>query len=540
MYAFRSVGFSVLLCALSGAWAAPSVVREVQGSVEQQRGTWTLVKVGDTVQSALRVGTGRATLQSGEGQVLIGSGSALRIYQNEPDLQLGRFYLTGQVAFFSQKAHLASDGAVRLDLSASTQRIAAVSGTARISLGSRLIKLSAGQQYDFGSGQVSAFAERDAWYLARFAGPGEARIEAANGAVTVQDRETVRPGVLNEALIAGQVLQTGAAAWAEVGFTGGGYLRLQAESALMVLSIDKVTNRPTNLNTVNLNSGTPQAGTVKASETRAAQGREITLQLTRGSAWNVVAPGQGGYQITTPTVTTAVRGTIFRVDAQGLVKVFEGEVALPSNGDTAVEAGEQRPPSGGVEPLVLDATDRMNQTLDKTRAEPTQLRVTLSANAPNLALSARSQPDARLSVSVAGEGTPGRKIAVPGNAEGEFALSPDLLGTLPEGRYDVTITAQRAASRQSLRRTVTIDRTPPVFGEVTAFRAGRVLRLSGQVADRSARLLLRAEIDGQTYTRHLTVSQGEDFDWVLPLPSFDAPVRLSATDEAGNTANAAY
>ena len=534
MYAFRSVGFSVLLCILPWAWAAPSLVREAQGSVEQQRGTWMLVGVGDTVDSALRVGTGRAMLQSGAGQLLIGSGSMLRIFQDEPDLQSGRFYLSGQVSFFSQKAHLASDGAVRLDLSASTQRIAAVSGTARISLGSRLIKLSAGQQYDFGSGQVSAFAERDAWYLARFAGPGEARIEATNGAVTVQAQQAVRPSVLNEALMAGQVLQTGAAAWAEVGFTGGGYLRLQAESALMVLSIDKVTGRPANLN------GTPQAGTVKASEPRAAQGREITLQLTRGSAWNVVAPGQGGYQITTPTVTTAVRGTIFRVDAQGLVKVFEGEVALPSDGDTAVEAGEQRPVEGGVEPLVLDATDRMNQALDKTRAEPTQLRVTLSANAPDLALSVRSQPDARLSVSVEGDGPETREIAVPGNAEGEFTLSPDLLGNLPEGRYDVTIIAQRAASRQTLRRTVTIDRTPPVFGEVSAFRAGRVLRLSGQVADRSARLLLRAEIDGQTYTRHLTVSQGKGFDWTLPLPSFDAPVRLSATDEAGNTANAAY
>ena len=334
-----SLFFSVALTALTGPTTAaqpnmtaqpgitapPLMVREVSGGAEQQLGTWQAVGAGQRLQTALRVGSGRARLQSGQGQVLVASASALRVYRNEPDLQSGHFYLSGDLRFFARQAHLAGSGQVRLDLNAPTLRVAVISGSLRISLGSSLIKLSGGEQYDFTARRVTAFVERDPWYRSRFVGEGQAQIEATNGQVQLQSgAASVQIASPGDVLSLGQALLTGAQAWAEVGFSGGGYLRLQPDSALSVISVDKLVGP----------SGTAQ--------------RQITLQLTRGSAWNVVAEHQGGYEISTPTITTAVRGTLFRVDASGLIKVLDGQVAVPSQQDLTFKAGAQRASSGKI------------------------------------------------------------------------------------------------------------------------------------------------------------------------------------------------
>ncbi|GAA3994201.1 FecR family protein [Deinococcus rubellus] len=503
-----------LALTLGVAGAAPSVLREVSGSVEQRRTVWQAAAVGETVVQALRIGAGRATLQSGSGQLLAASGSALRIYQNEPDLQTGKFYLSGQLSFFSQSAHLASDGRVRLDLRPPTRRVAVISGTARLAVGTRIITLQASQQYDFATKQVTPFAERDAWYDSRFVGEGEAVVQSVKGPVTLGPLASAQPGspsatpmhnaAVDERLQMGQQLLTGANAFTEVGFTGGGYLRLQPQSALSVLSIDQVLSE----------GGRRQ--------------REVTLQLTRGSAWNVVAKRQGGYEITTPTVTTAVRGTVFQVDEDGLVKVFEGQVALPSNAGLLLRQDEQRSSGGTVKPLVPDASDLANQALDRQRAAPTRLDLSLAPAASELSLTVRSQPDTQLSVNVAG-----RDLTVPGNAEGVFTLAmrPN---SLPEGRYDLTVTARRPGNSASLRRSVLIDRSPPVLSGVQVTRLGRTAHLTGQVADLSPSVLLRAEVGGQIYTHTLFLPQQTTFDWLLPLPEPGTVIKLSATDAAGN------
>ncbi|MFC6666586.1 FecR domain-containing protein [Deinococcus radiopugnans] len=131
-------------------------------------------------------------------------------------------------------------------------------------------------------------------------GLGAATVEAVRGPVRLLERGNTRLAGLGDDLTAGTALNTGADAWAEIGFSGGGYLRLNAQSELKVLSIE-----------------------------RTSAGREVLLKLEKGTAWNVVEKGQGGYRIDTPVVSTAVRGTVFRVDASGLVKVFDGQVALP-------------------------------------------------------------------------------------------------------------------------------------------------------------------------------------------------------------------
>ena len=222
-------------------------------------------------------------------------------------MQSGRFYLNGDLRFFARQAHLAGSGQVRLDLNAPTVRVAVISGSLRLSLGSVLIKLG-GESSPFhdpaGDGLCGARSVVPLALRRRGAGPDRGHQRpgsaASSGAAKLQ---IANPG---DVLSLGQTVLTGAQAWAEVGFGAAAYLRLQPDSALSVVSVDKLVNP----------SGTAQ--------------RQITLQLTRGSAWNVVAEPQGGYEITAPTVTTAVRGTLFRVDASGLVKVLEGQVAVPS------------------------------------------------------------------------------------------------------------------------------------------------------------------------------------------------------------------
>ncbi|WP_185974659.1 FecR family protein [Deinococcus detaillensis] len=499
----------------SAETGAPPTLQKVSGSVESLSSTWQAAVTDQPVKQALRIGVGRAQLQSAGGQVLASSGSALRIYQNEPDFQTGKFYLTGQVSFFSQKAHLSAAGQVRVDVTAPTRRVAVIAGKARISVGSKLYTLGAGQQYDFGTQKITAFAERDAWYRSQFSGEGEAVIEAATGPVSIQDAPAPnasaapvkRPVKLGEKLNVGQQLLTGASAWAEIGFTGGGYLRLQPQSALSVLSIDQIVDR---------------TGRTK---------RQVVLKLLRGSAWNVVAKRQGGYEITTPIITTAVRGTVFRVDDSGLVKVFDGQVELPSSAGLLLLRGQQRTAAGEVQPLVTDAADAANLALDTQRSGPIQLDLSLAPSLLDLALVVRSQPENRLSVQVAG-----RDLPMIGDAEGNFKLQGGdrLQGRLPEGRYDVTIRAERGGRQKTISRVLLIDRTPPLLLGVQSSRAGRLIRLSGQIQDVSGTVVLSAQVGGRSYARTLRLPQQADFDWTLPLPTPGAAVTLQARDTAGN------
>ena len=76
--------------------------------------------------------------------------------------------------------------------------------------------------------------------------------------------------------------------------------------------------------------------------------------------------GVGGYQLSTPTVTTTAHGTIFRVDTSGLVKVFGGAV---------IAQGAQRETAGRLGGLRTDALDIFNIALDAERSRKTLLEV---------------------------------------------------------------------------------------------------------------------------------------------------------------------
>ncbi|GGR52093.1 hypothetical protein GCM10008959_11810 [Deinococcus seoulensis] len=512
-----SAAFTAVPLGQAGAQAAPTKatpttprLTQAQGSVELlgTSGTWAPGGTpGTELSTSLRTGTGRAELTSGAGQVVVGSASRLRRYLDEADLLDGRFFLRGPVAVHVQGVHVVMEGAgqMRVDLNGrATRRVAVLQGQARLSLNGKLVTVRAAQQVDLGSGKVTAFREQDPWYASQYRGLGNANIEATRGQVRVDRAGQSRVAVIGDALDPGVTLNTAAGAWAEVGFTGGGYLRLNEQSELSVLAVE-----------------------------RTERGREVLLKLSRGTAWNVVQKGQGGYRLDTPVVSTAVRGTVFRVDASGVVKVFEGQVALPGEGDQAVSAGQQRAEAGGVGTLQPDALDRFNQSLDAERARPLTLDVPRGPlQLQDLTLLARSLPDASVQASVAG-----RTVTL-GGADGVFRLER-LEDTLPEGTYAVAVTATRFGQTLTRQVPLLIDRTAPVV-TVQARREGRVLTLTGRVQDASLttsgaasrqRVKLSVTLGGVTYTR--SVSGTPDFQWTLPLLT-PGPVTLSATDEAGN------
>lgn len=486
--------------------AAFLTVRDAAGRVEIQEAgnVWRSQAGISAVALGLRTGTGRAVLQSGTGQVVVGSASRLRTYLEEADLLEGQFLLRGPVTVHVQGNHLFLDGTgqVRVDLApgGSTLRVAVISGSSRLAMGTRITTVRAGQQIALKTGQISEFRETDPWYAAQFKGAGTATIEATRGAVKMF-RNGAAPvnAAVGDDLAAGERLTTDTGAWAEVGFTGGGYLRLTELSELSVIAIDKT-----------------------------AQGREVTLQLLRGSAWNVVQKGQGGYKITTPVVSTAVRGTVFRVDASGLVKVFEGKVALPSDEDATVLQGQQRQQGGQIQPLTPDALDAFNLARDAERARPLVFKLDPTpASLKDLALSARSLPDATVTATIAGHII---NLSAVEGAEGLFRLER-LQDTLPEGDYTVQVKATRFGQTVTQTRQIRLDRTAPVLSNLRTSVKGRILTLTGQVADAgTAQPLLTVTVGSLSYSWRV---QGK-FSVLLPAPASAVSVRVGVQDGAGN------
>ncbi|GGR24310.1 hypothetical protein GCM10008957_40000 [Deinococcus ruber] len=479
----------------------PLRVLQVGGSAEVLNRAWEQAQVSQSVVQALRTGTGRAVLGLPEGgKLTLGSASMMRLNNGQPDLQSGRFFVNGIGQLYLAGAHLNTQGQIRMDADGKVMRIAVVMGQVRISRDGHTTVLSAGQQYDLISDQVHPFNEKDPWYRSQFAGSGDVTVQATRGSVMADQSAQTPPSwqaiQLGQTLNMGGRIKTGANAWAELGFTGGGYLRLQADSQLKVLSVD-----------------------------RTAAGRQVLLQLESGSAWNVVAKGQGGYQITTPTVTTAVRGTVFRVDAAGLVKVFDGVVALPSQADVLLSVGQQRSAGGQVEPLQRDALDDLNMTLDTERSARTVLNISSLNLTPDLQLAVSSNPNSVLTATI-GDHT--YSLSGEGSAY-------QLKQSLPEGRYTLTLRVLRPGQTRVLNRTLTVDRTPPAVHITSLQQTGRILRIRGDVSDAlTARPLLRATLGGRTYTLHAS----GPFDWTLPAASSPLDLQITALDDTGNEGHA--
>ena len=117
-------------------------------------------------------------------------------------------------------------------------------------------------------------------------------------------------------------------AWAEVGFLGGGYLRLQENSELTA-------------------TAGPESGTT-------------SLGLLRGQAWNVVRSGAGQPAL----VGSGLRGSAFAVEVAGLRKTF-GVFAAPT-GSGATPLPNPALDAQALAPLVL----RLDPVSSPTRSGP--------------------------------------------------------------------------------------------------------------------------------------------------------------------------
>ena len=304
------------------------------------------------------------------------------------------------------------------------------------------------------------------------------------------------------------LLNTGQAAWAEVGFTGGGYLRLNENSELSILAIE-----------------------------RTSSGREVLLKLSRGTAWNVVEKGQGGYRIDTPVVSTAVRGTIFRVDAGGLIKVIDGKVGLLSQQDAEVKQGEQRSATGEVGKLQLDAIDLFNQSLDQERLKPLQLDLQMPkiTNQP-LILKAKSSSDAVVRGRILNDSIDLEGILAFDTATGFFEFKPDSK-IIPDGKYAIQVISKLRNSTEIRDQYIILDRTAPKIDYLKISTLGQVLVIQGTVKEGSnLNVHFSINTNGNYYTRILT-HLGYTFKWVLPYTKNSNAIQLKIHDEAGNENN---
>lgn len=478
-------------------------VQQLLGRAEVQEGqVWRPLTGSAPVISGLRTGMGRAWLSSTgggrAGTLLVGPSSRLRVYRGEADLQAGQFLLGGPLSVHVLGGHLVLDRGTqaRVDLAGpgTPVRVALLEGTARIALGGQVVRLNAGQQINLGSGQVTPFTGADPWYAAQFVGVGGVTVQATRGPVYVSTDGERRIAGAGDALEPGERLLTGSGAWAEVGFAGGGDLRLQAGSELGVLGVQ-----------------------------RTARGREVTLQLTRGSAWNVARGGQGSAP-GAPLLEGAVRGGVFQVGVKGLTRTFGASSAA------ALAAAPA-------------ATTRLNQPLDAEREQPLSLQLDpLPRALRNLTLGATSLPDARLSARVGRRVLPLTPLS---GQPGRFRLIPSG-EALPEGQTSVQVRAEWRGQVRTRTAEVVLDRTPPTLSGLRAERTGRVLLLTGTLRDagtalsNTGRLGVTVRLGAESFTRSVALTGGETANLRLSLPAPDAgtPVRVTVRDEAGNESDA--
>lgn len=495
--------------AAQGASQTTVVATHIMGKVEQllPGNIWRPLKDSAAIPLGLRTGAGRALLTTDKdaGSTLVGSASQVRVYQDEPDLLSGQFYLRGPATAHILGEHIAvsQDGRARVDIGRKEQRIAALNGTVRVTLRQKgSIILRAGQQISLFDLKVTPYQEKDPWYAAQFVSEGEVTLEAFRGKVTLRRENKWSAATNNLKLQGGDFVNTGADAWAEIGFQGGGYLRLQANSELQVIAVER-TNR----------------------------GRTVILQLTKGSAWNVVQKGQGGYKITTPVISTAVRGTVYRVDADGGVKVFEGSVEVPGEENrTTLQAGQQLSAQGVVGALVSDEQDALNQSLDAQRQLPLTLQVTkLSKYLKTAELTIEVPPSTEVQLWLDNQPQTLQQVS-----ETEKSRTLRFTLNLQSGIHTLKVTATRYGKTLSHTQQFTVDLSAPTLA-ATSVRQGIALVISGTLGDDFGQTVtLSTLINDQQYSRYLAPGV---IQWILPAPTNSQPTQITLTDEAGNTSH---
>jgi len=505
----KSFHFSLSLilssAAVLGSSAGALELTEIQGKVEIKLGDgWTTAKAGlfEGV-GPLRTRAGQVTLEEGGGRFKLGSQSTLELRQGEPALLSGQGYLEGPLAGFVGGVHfrLERGSRARLDLTGPLSRLAVLEGKINLySVRLKNLNVGAGQSLNLLSAVQSAYTEEPKpWYLEKISGLGAVRLEAFKGSVEQQNAEPAnapwQPMQVSDSLEGEGVVRTGAASWAELGFEGGGYLRLGAQARLRVLGLEKLVSGQ----------------------------RKVILMLEQGSTWNVVEKGKGNYELRTATLVAGVRGTTFRVDSSGLLKVLEGQVvASTAAGEQPVPSGQQVQ-NGQKGTLVLDAIDRFNLERDRLRNAALKLEGELPTGEVrrDLKLEFTVNPDAEVSLKVGSE-----SVKLTPDAAGVVRYQP----TLAEGEVALELTVKHYAQNKALSSRYLIDRSAPRLTLESVRREGEQGVLKVKVQDASpVTLTLTRATNSEAIRVEGTLESGE-----LRFPWFIGSLELRLQDAAGN------
>ena len=130
-----SLGLGTVLALGTAQAAAPASPLSLNliGSVEVQG----QARKRQQINTALRTGTGQAVLIGPSSRLTMGSSSLMRVYNNQPDMQSGRFYIVGAAQLYALGTHPYTQGQVRLDVSGPVQRVDVIARTLRLSPGGR-------------------------------------------------------------------------------------------------------------------------------------------------------------------------------------------------------------------------------------------------------------------------------------------------------------------------------------------------------------------------------------------------------------------
>jgi len=126
-----------------------------------------------------------------------------------------------------------------------------------------------------------------------------------------------RTARLNEVLVPGDGIKTGASARAELSVGGGGYVRMDENSQVLVTAI--------------------------------ASGGTTTFQAIVGGIWVTIEQALSGtskFEVRMPSAVASVTGTVFRcevaADGESSTYVYEGEVAVDADGEVVRVAPDER------------------------------------------------------------------------------------------------------------------------------------------------------------------------------------------------------
>ncbi len=495
-----------LALTLAHIWAVAQAleVEQISGKVEVLQGTWQAPQLAVPLMAPLRTGAGRASLKMGDGKVLVASQTMLQVINNEVSLQNGQIYLEGPLTAFVAKHHirLEANSSARMDFVAGGQRVVLLSGKGNVYNADtkKSVPLEPNKSLNTLNFTLSDFLERDPWYTEKWVGLGAAQLAAFKGTVEVQSSTDWKPMIKNQPLETEGQVRTGKDSWAEFDFADGSYFRLGAQALLKVLGIEKLEGGK----------------------------RHFVMSLERGSAWNVVAKGKGGYEMRTSTLVAGVRGTVFRFDESGLVKVIEGQVATVSpSGEVPINQGQQLE-KGQVAPLKLDASDKTNLERDAEKNAPLQVQLNWpeAGVRKSLEFNVIANSDAQVTVSLNGQSANYPLKAI--KNKGTLSVRSEAL----EGKLEVKITVTKAGEKQDFVREYQIDRTKPILKDLKVILMDGQRYISATLEDQSPVILNWRYLNRSEYTS-LELKAGA---FSVVLPERTGKIVLQLKDAANNLA----